>query len=51
MKKSISKIPSMRPAGIKKSYLILHTKGGTILLTVPEFDKAKERANKYGYNK
>ena len=41
----------MRPAGSKKTYHILHTKGGTILLTVPEFYKAKERADKYGYNK
>ena len=51
MKKSMARIPSMRPAGGKKTYLIIHTKGGTILLTVPEFDKGKDRADKYGYNK
>lgn len=51
MAKSISKIPSMRPAGSKQTYYIVHTKQGTILLTISEFFKAKERANKYGYNK
>lgn len=51
MTKGIWKIPAMRPAGGKQTYHIIHTKGGTILLTVSEFFNAKKRANKYGYNK
>jgi len=51
MTKGIWKIPAMIPAGGKQTYHIIHTKGGTILLTVPEFYKAKKRADKYDYNK
>ena len=43
--------PLFIPRGSKVSYAVIHTKGGTILLTHKEFNAAKERATKRGYNK
>ena len=51
MTKGIWKIPTITPRDTKKPYHIIHTEGGTILLTKREFYNSKERANKYGYNK
>ena len=39
------------PKKSRQEYAIIHSRGGTILLTKAEFMNAKKRANKFGYNK